>query len=68
MEQRNKGYKPPFFINSSQGKPSQNEAKMTKSLGKRPRKHPIYCWGCEGEHMYIDFHHIGERMRIVYNV
>jgi hypothetical protein len=29
-----------------------------------PRKHPVQCWGCEGNHSYRDYHHEGERMRI----
>jgi hypothetical protein len=65
---RKKGYKPPFFRNSSQGQPTQNEPRMTESLGKRPRQQPIKCWGCEGDHMYRDFPHKGERMRIVHNI
>jgi hypothetical protein len=68
MEQRKKGHKPPFFRNSSQGKPTQNEPRMTETLGKRPRKQPIKCWGCEGDHMYRDFPHRGERVKIVHNV
>jgi hypothetical protein len=41
---------------------------MIETLGKRPSKQPIKCWGCEGVHMYIHFHHRGERVNIVHNV
>jgi hypothetical protein len=41
MDQRKKGFKPPFIRNRSQayqqGKPSQGDHKMEDSLGKRPR-------------------------------
>jgi hypothetical protein len=46
----------------------QNEPRMTETMGKRPRKQPIKCWGCEGDHMYRDFPHRGEKVRIVHNV
>jgi hypothetical protein len=62
------GTKPPFFINNSQGQPTSNEPRMTETMGKIPRKQPIKCWGCEGEHMYRDFPHRGEKVRIIHNV
>jgi hypothetical protein len=72
MEQRKKGFKPPFYRNNSQayqqGQLAQNEPKMIDSFGKRPRQQPIKCWGCEGDHLYRDFPHKGERMRIVHNI
>jgi hypothetical protein len=68
MEQRKKGTKPPFFINNSQGQPTPKEPRMTETMGKRPRKPPIQCWGCGGDHMYRDFPHRGEKVRIVHNV
>jgi hypothetical protein len=68
MEQRKKGNKPPFFRNNSQGKPTQNESRMSETFGKIPRKQPMKCWGCEGDHMYRDFPHRGEKVRIVHNV
>jgi hypothetical protein len=50
-EKRKKGSKPPFFKNNSQsnqqGLSTQNEHKSAVSFGKRPRKEPIQCWGCE---------------------
>jgi hypothetical protein len=67
MEQRKKGTKPPFFRNNSQGQPTSKEP-MTETMGKRPRKPPIQCWGCGGDHMYRDFPHRGEKVRIVHNV
>jgi hypothetical protein len=66
-DQRKKGFKPPFFRNNSQanqqGQAAQNEQKNADSFGKRPRKQPVQCWGCEGNHLYRDFPHKGERMR-----
>jgi hypothetical protein len=41
---------------------------MIDSLGKRPRQHPIKCWGCEGDHMYKDCPHKGDRMRTMHNI
>jgi hypothetical protein len=41
---------------------------MTKSLGKRPRKQTIKCWGCEGDHMYKYFPHWGDKMNILHSV
>jgi hypothetical protein len=52
MEKMKKGNKPPFFINNSQGYPTQNESRMLETLGKGPRQQPMKCWGCEGDHMY----------------
>jgi hypothetical protein len=37
MEQMNKGHKSPFFRNISQGNPTQNDPRMSKTLGTRPR-------------------------------
>jgi hypothetical protein len=37
MEQRKKGHKSPFFGNISQGNPTQNDPRMSKTLGTRPR-------------------------------
>jgi hypothetical protein len=41
MDQRNKGFKQPFFRNNSQsykqGKQAQNDVNMMDSLGKRSR-------------------------------
>jgi hypothetical protein len=41
---------------------------MTESLGKGPRQQLIKCWRCEGEHMYKDCRHKGERMRTIHNI
>jgi hypothetical protein len=41
---------------------------MTKSLGKRPMKQPIKCWGCEGDHIYKDFRHQGDNMNIFQSI
>jgi hypothetical protein len=68
MEQRKKGTKPPFFRSNSQGQPTSKEPRMIETLGQRSRKPPIQCWGCGGGHMYRDFPHKGEKVRIVHNV
>jgi hypothetical protein len=67
-EQRQKGNKPPFFRNSSQGKPSFREHIMADVGGKRPRQTPIQCWGCKGDHKYIDCRHKNDKVRVVHNV
>jgi hypothetical protein len=41
---------------------------MIETMGKRPINNPMRCWGCEGDHMYRDFPHIGEKMRNFHNV
>ena len=41
---------------------------MNKVGGQRPRKPPIQCWGCKGDHMFRDCPHRGEKVRIVHNV
>jgi len=41
---------------------------MTEAMGQRPRQHPMRCWGCEGDHMYIDCPHRGEKVRTIHNV
>jgi hypothetical protein len=64
VEQRKKGTKPPFFINTAQGKPTPKEPRMTETVGKRPRKQPIQFLGCGGDHMYIDFPQKGDKVWI----
>jgi hypothetical protein len=32
------------------------------------RKPPIQCWGCKGDHRFIDCPHRGEKGRVVHNV
>jgi hypothetical protein len=41
---------------------------MIETGGKRPRKPPIQCWGCKGDHMYRYCPHRGEKMRNFHNV
>jgi hypothetical protein len=64
--------KPPFFRNNSQenqqGQSSKNQHNNADSFVRRPRKKPIQCWGCEGNQLYKDFPHKGERMRIFHNI
>jgi hypothetical protein len=68
VDQRKKGYKPPFFRNNPQGQKTSKEPKMIEVGSQRPRKTPIQCWGCKGDHMYKDCLHRGEKGRIVHNV
>ena len=69
-DQRKKGFKLPFFKNNcqanQQGQSTQNEHKNANLFGKMSRKQPIKCWGCEGNHLYRDFPHKGQRMRNVH--
>jgi hypothetical protein len=71
-DQRQKGFKPPFFRNNSQAsqqdQESQNDQNNADSVGKMPRKQHVQCWGCGGNHLYRDFPHKGERMRNVQNI
>jgi hypothetical protein len=66
-EQRKKGTKTTFFRNNYQEQPNSKESRMTESLEKRPRKAPIKCWGCKGYHMYKDYPHRSERVKIGHN-
>jgi hypothetical protein len=68
MDQRKKGDKPPFFRNNPQGQQTPREPRMIETGGQRPRKPPIQCWGCKGDHMYRDFPHRGEKVRTIHNV
>jgi hypothetical protein len=68
MDQRKKGYKPPFFRNNTQGQPTSREPRMIETGGQRPRQPPIQCWGCKGDHMFKDCPHRGEKVRTVHNV
>jgi hypothetical protein len=63
VEQRKKETKPPFLKNNPQGQPTSREPRMIETRGKRPRKPPIQCWGCGGDHMYRYFPHTGEKVR-----
>jgi hypothetical protein len=41
---------------------------MIEKGGKRPRKPPIQCWGCKGDHMFRDCLHRGEKGRTIHNI
>jgi hypothetical protein len=41
---------------------------MIDSLGNKPRKQPIKCWGCEGYHMYKDFPHREDKMNVIHTI
>jgi hypothetical protein len=68
VDQRKKGFKPPFFKNSSPGPQTPKDLKMIEAEGERPWQPPIQCWGCKGDYRFRDFPHRGEKGRIVYNV
>jgi hypothetical protein len=64
-DQMNKSFKPPFFKNNSQtnqqGQSDQNKHNIVDSFGKNTRKQLVQCWGCDGNHLYKDCPHKGER-------
>jgi hypothetical protein len=68
MNQRKKGYKPPFFKNNPQGQQNPRETITIETGGQRPRKPHIQCWGCKGDHMYRDCPNRGEKGRTIHNV
>jgi hypothetical protein len=41
---------------------------MAKVGGKRPRKPPIQCWGCKGDHKYRYFPHKSDKVRDFHNL
>jgi hypothetical protein len=41
---------------------------MIELGGKRPRKPPIQCWGCKGDHKYIDSPHKSEKVGVFHNI
>jgi hypothetical protein len=41
---------------------------MVEVGGKIPRKPPMECWGCKGNHRYIDFPHKNDKVRAFHNV
>jgi hypothetical protein len=48
-----------------QGNSYLGDQKMIVSMGKRPRQQIIKCQGCEGDRMYKDCPHHGDKSRIV---
>jgi hypothetical protein len=68
MQQKKKRSNPPFFINNSQEQLASKEPKMIETLEKRPRKPPMQCWGCGGDHIYQYFSHKGEKVNTIHNV
>jgi hypothetical protein len=54
--------------NNPQGQLASREPKMIETWGKKPRKLPIKCWGCGGDHRHRYCPHRGEKVRIVHNV
>jgi hypothetical protein len=67
-EQRQKGNKPSFFRNSPQGKPYFRDPRKDKVGGQMPRLPPIECWGCNGNHRYIDCPHKNNKVRVFHSV
>jgi hypothetical protein len=41
---------------------------MANVGGKRPRKTPIRCWGCKGDHKYRYYPHKSDKVRAFHNV
>jgi hypothetical protein len=41
---------------------------MDEIGGKRPRKTPMECWGCKGDHKYRYCPHRSEKVRVIHNV
>jgi hypothetical protein len=68
MDQRKKGTKPPFFRNNPQGQPSFREPRKDEVGGQMTRPPPMECWGCKGNHRYIDIPHKNDKVRVVHNV
>jgi len=72
MDQRKKGFQPPFIRNKyqayRQGKPSQGDHKMIDSLGMRLRQQPIKFWGCENDLMYKYCPHRGDKINTLHNI
>jgi hypothetical protein len=60
--------KPPFFRNSPQGQPVLKDPKMAEVGGQRPRKTPMECWGCKGDHRYRYCPHGSDQVRVFHNV
>jgi hypothetical protein len=68
VDERKKGYRPPFFRNNPQGQQNPKEPRRIDTGSQRPRQPPIQCWGCKGDHMFRDCPHRGEKGRTVHNV
>jgi predicted aspartyl protease len=70
-DQMRKGFKPPFNRNepnrNHQDQYAKGDSKKEDSLGKRG-KPPIQCWGCKEDHLYKDFPHKKDRVKIVHNI
>jgi hypothetical protein len=71
FDQRRKGFKPPFNINSpnknNQDQYAKDESKRQDSLGKSGRP-PIQCWGCKEDHLYKDFPHKKDKVKTMQNI
>jgi hypothetical protein len=69
--QRRKGFKPPFNINSPnknhQDQYVKDESKREDSLGKRGIP-TVQCWGCKEDHMCKDFPHIKDKVHIMHKI
>ena len=62
MDKRKKVTKTPFFITNTQGQPTSIEPKVIEIGDQIPRKPPIQCWGCKGDHMFKDCPHRGDKV------
>jgi hypothetical protein len=68
VEQRKNGAKTIFFINTTQGKETLKEPRMTKIVGKNPWKQSIQFWSYGGDHMCRYFPQRGDKVRTRHNV
>jgi hypothetical protein len=69
--QRKKGFKPPFNRNGPnrdhQDQYAKGDFKKEDFVGKRGRP-PIHCWGCKYYHLYKDFPHRKDTVKMVHNI
>ena len=68
MDKTKKGTKPSFFRNIPQGQLGFRDPRKVEVGGQMPRQPHMECWGCKGNHMYRDFPHKNDKVRVVHNV
>jgi hypothetical protein len=54
--------------NNPQGQQMPKEPRTIDIGSQRPRKLPIQCWGCKGDHRFKDCPQRGEKGRAIHNV
>jgi hypothetical protein len=67
-EQRQKGNRPPFFKNGSGEQSSFRDPRKVEGSEQMPRPPPMECWGCKGNHRYIDYPHRKDKARTVHTI